>query len=136
MLQRRGRGFRGSPTGLKLALIAFLSLALLIPLSMLSGITRERRQRQAEAIDETSASWAGELELLAQRVFDASCRSITGMDLQRSRRSGESALPPSLARGTARLFCSRHGKARLCERHVRPCVIGIFGERRLESRQR
>ncbi|HOX33637.1 MAG TPA: cell envelope integrity protein CreD [Spirochaetales bacterium] len=65
MLQRRGRGFRGSPTGLKLALIAFLSLALLIPLSMLSGVARERRERQAQAIEETSASWAGELELLS-----------------------------------------------------------------------
>jgi inner membrane protein len=65
---RRQRLARGSSVGLKLALIAALSLALLIPLSMLSGITRERRARQAEAIEETSASWAGKLELMSPVV--------------------------------------------------------------------
>ncbi len=61
----RGLGLRPSPTGLKLALIAILSLALLIPLGMLSELAREREDRQAQAIEESAASWAGELELLS-----------------------------------------------------------------------
>jgi len=62
---RRSLGIHRFSIGLKLALISFLCLTLLIPLGMLSGVTRERRDRQEEAIEETSASWAGKLDLMS-----------------------------------------------------------------------
>ena len=64
----RPRLARGSAVGLKLALLSFLSLAMLIPLGMLSELTRERERRQTEAIEEASASWAGKLEVMSPVV--------------------------------------------------------------------
>jgi inner membrane protein len=43
--------------GLKLALIAFLSLVLLIPASMITGLIREREQRRDETIREVTSVW-------------------------------------------------------------------------------
>jgi inner membrane protein len=51
--------------GLKLALIAFLSLLLLIPSFMIMDLIREREQRSNETINEVTALWGNEQTLTA-----------------------------------------------------------------------
>jgi inner membrane protein len=51
--------------GLKLALIAFLSLLLLIPAFMIQDLIREREQRSNETIHEVTALWGNEQTLTA-----------------------------------------------------------------------
>ena len=51
--------------GLKLALIAFLSLLLLIPAFMIMDLIREREQRSNETISEVTALWGNEQTLTA-----------------------------------------------------------------------
>jgi inner membrane protein len=54
--------------GLKLALIAFLSIVLLIPASMITGLIREREQRRDETIQEVTSVW-GNAQTLAGPVL-------------------------------------------------------------------
>jgi inner membrane protein len=67
--------------GLKLALIAFLSLVLLIPASMITGLIREREQRRDETIHEVTSVW-GNSQILAGPVLTLTCRTSekTGTD--------------------------------------------------------
>jgi inner membrane protein len=51
--------------GLKLALIAFLSLVLMIPALMIMNLIREREQRSNETINEVTALWGNEQTLTA-----------------------------------------------------------------------
>jgi inner membrane protein len=51
--------------GLKLVLIAFLSLLLLIPALMIMNLIREREQRSNETINEVTALWGNEQTLTA-----------------------------------------------------------------------
>jgi inner membrane protein len=51
--------------GLKLALIAFLSLLLMIPALMIMNLIREREQRSNETINEVTALWGNEQTLTA-----------------------------------------------------------------------
>ena len=51
--------------GLKLALIAFLSLLLLIPAFMIMNLIREREQRSNETINEVTSLWGNEQTLTA-----------------------------------------------------------------------
>jgi inner membrane protein len=51
--------------GLKLALIAFLSLLLLIPTFMIMDLIREREQRSNDTINEVTALWGNEQTLTA-----------------------------------------------------------------------
>jgi inner membrane protein len=51
--------------GLKLALIAFLSLLLMIPAMMIMNLIREREQRSNETINEVTALWGNEQTLTA-----------------------------------------------------------------------
>lgn len=51
--------------GLKLALIAFLSLLLMIPALMIMNLIREREQRSNETISEVTALWGNEQTLTA-----------------------------------------------------------------------
>jgi inner membrane protein len=51
--------------GLKLALIAFLSLLLMIPAMMIMNLIREREQRSNETINEVTSLWGNEQTLTA-----------------------------------------------------------------------
>jgi inner membrane protein len=55
-IERQIKGFFNS-AGLKLALIAFLTLLLLIPATMIMGLIREREQRRDETIGAVTALW-------------------------------------------------------------------------------
>jgi inner membrane protein len=57
--------------GLKLALIVFLSLILMIPASMITGLIREREQRHDETIQEVTSIW-GNAQTIAGPVLTLS----------------------------------------------------------------
>src|SRR5512133_1133308 len=55
-IEKSVTGFFNS-TGFKLGLIAFLTLLLLIPTSMILDLIRERQQRKAETVNEITSIW-------------------------------------------------------------------------------
>ena len=61
-IEKMIKGFFSS-VGFKLALIAFISLMLLIPANMIMGLIREREQRHDETISEVTAVWGKEQTL-------------------------------------------------------------------------
>ena len=49
----------GRSAGWRMGITAFLTLALLIPISMVSGVVDERKQRRDEAVSEITSTWGG-----------------------------------------------------------------------------
>ncbi len=49
----------GRSAGWRMGITAFLTLALLIPISMVSGVVSERKQRRDEAVAEITSTWGG-----------------------------------------------------------------------------
>jgi inner membrane protein len=60
--------------GFKIAMIAFLSLVLLVPAGMIMQLIREREQRRDETIQNVTANW-GNVQIMSGPVLTMSCKT-------------------------------------------------------------
>jgi inner membrane protein len=123
--------------GLKLALIAFLSLLLLIPAFMITGLIREREQRRDETIAEVTSLW-GSSQTLTGPVLTLTCKATekTGQNEYSTITRYAHFLPENLKiTGTVEPEVRYRGIYQVVTYHARLHVAGNFRAPDLEALQ-